>query len=175
MRVRAPAAVVALPFVAGMAAGAELGFFVAMALAAVFLTGLLALALFAEPRRGLTATGLLLAAYFFLGAAARSRAELSVERQPLLQLYQSSGDGGFPHPCRLTGILREDPVSGLETVQLWMRVHSVHQAGVTRAAGGQVRVHVRGDPERRRSLRSLRAGDRISLWARLSQPRRVRK
>ncbi len=48
---------------------------------------------------------------------------------------------------------------------------------MTRAAAGNVRVNVRGvrevrgDPEWRRSLTELQAGDRVSLWATLRRPR----
>ncbi len=168
---RAPAAAVTVAFLGGIVAGNTLP-----SVAPLFFAGLFFLVAVAGCRSGrrLGATVLLLAGYFCLGAVSRQLAGQAVERQPLLQLYQSLGEARFQGPCLLTGVLREEPLSTSETVRIRMGVETLRLAGVTRAAAGNVRVNirgVRGDPEWRRSLTELQAGDRISLWATLRRPR----
>ena len=168
---RAPAAAVTLAFIGGIVAGNTLP-----SVAPLFLAGFFFLVAVVACRGGrrLGATVLLLAGYFSLGAVSRQLAEQAVARQPLLQLYQSLGEARFQGPCLLTGVLREEPVSTSETIRIRMGVETLRLAGVTRAAAGNVRVNirgVRGDPEWRRSLTKLQAGDRVSLWATLRRPR----
>jgi competence protein ComEC len=166
--VRAPAAAVTVPFIGGIVAGSRPPSITALCLAAAFLS----LAVLAcRYRRRLGATVLLLVGFFFLGMVSRQLAAQSVERQPLARHYESLGRARFGRAYLLTGVLREEPLATSETVRMWMGVETWSVAGVARPFTGELRVNVRGDPEWRRSLTELRAGDRISLWAMLGRPR----
>jgi competence protein ComEC len=121
--------------------------------------------------RILIATVLLLGGFFFLGACSRQLAEQTVERQPLRQFYESLGESHFDAPCFLDGALRAEPELGERTVKLQMSVRRLNVRGTTWPRAGNVSVNVRGEPEIRRSLADLEAGDRVSVWATLRRPR----
>lgn len=155
-------------FVGGMASGTTPGMAMALPLAAL---AFLVASLVCRGGRRLVATGALLTGYFFLGTSAQQLARQSVQRQPLLRLYQSLGERGFEGPCLLNGVLRAEPTFNPQTVELQLSVEELRLRGTRRAAAGNLNLHVRGDPELRRSLTDLEAGDRVSVWATLYRPR----
>ena len=168
---RVPAVALAGAFVGGIVSGIAPPLESTVALSVSFLAAAVSTC---RGGRRLAATVLLLASYFFLGTSSRLLVEQTFERQPLLRLYNSIGEAGFENPCFLEGTLRVEPEQRPRATKLLMNVTSVRVGGTTSLDGldaGNVSLNVRGEPELRRSLSSLDAGDRVSLWATLRRPR----
>ncbi len=168
---RAPAVALAGAFVVGMVSGIAPPLESTVAMSVSFLAGA-----FSTSRAGrrFAATVLLLASYFFLGTSSRLLAEQILERQPLLRLYDALGEVGFENPCHLEGTLRAEPEVRRQATKLLVDVARVKVGGATgfvRLDAGSVSLNVRGEPALRRSLSSLAAGDRVSLWAKLRRPK----
>ena len=168
---RVPAVALAGAFVGGIVSGIAPPLESTVALSVSFLAAAVSTC---RGGRRLAATVLLLASYFFLGTSSRLLVEQTFERQPLLRFYNSIGKAGFENPCFLEGTLRVEPEQRPRATKLLMNVTSVRVGGTTSLDGldaGNVSLNVRGEPELRRSLSSLDADDRVSLWATLRRPR----
>jgi len=169
---RVPAALVALPLVAGSAIGLLLdghvhsGFEYAAAFAAV-LTILSVLACAADGDSQAVACGSIASA-LVIGVAMGTSAARSAYRPPLLTWFQSGG--AVPATIALEGRLRDDASAGPSGVTIVVDVERVRdQHGQLVAAPGGVRLSVAGELAAS-SIAAWRAGRRLRLAATVREP-----
>ena len=120
---------------------------------------------FAARPRPVAATVLCLLAAASIGALGRPRAGADT---PLAAAARSFGEERLKRPVRLEGVLLEAPRTGRENTVLPLRVEVLEASRQVVPAPGEARITVAGTRE---PIEGLAPGARLSLWARVSEPR----
>ena len=162
----APAALVAVPLVAGVVAGAQCpatSLHVAVAIiAAAWLAGAIALALHKSKATASACVVGCVACGFAIGA----RAQQQADRPTVLDWFRHAA--AADDPVAITGVLREDAARTENGVSIAIDITRVEQAGLPNAVSGGARIGVAGTLALDRAAQ-WRAGRTVALHAALRE------